>query len=110
MIYKQLREANVARQKEWDNPDSPVTLSFRGVELAGETGEACNIIKKLERERFNIRGSRTTKLELAEELADVVICVDLIAMDCGLDLEAAIRDKFNRTSNKYNLDTHMGFE
>lgn len=58
-IYHSLRAANVARQEEWD-PGDKITLSYRGNELAGEVGEACNIIKKIERERLGIRGSRAT--------------------------------------------------
>lgn len=99
-----LREANTARQHEWD-PNDKVTLTYRGNELAGETGEACNVIKKLERERIGIRGSRASVLDLANELADVVICADLIAMHEGIDLDQAIRDKFNATSEKYGLVT-----
>lgn len=101
-----LREANILRQKEWDTDDQ-ISLSYRGNELAGEVGEACNIIKKLERERLGIRGSRSTKEELAEELADVIICADLIAMHEGIDLDEAIRNKFNKTSEKYGLKTRM---
>lgn len=83
--YAYLREANVARQIEWD-PDSQITLDFRANELAGEMGEACNVLKKLERERLGIRGSRDTVDHLGEELADVVMCVDMTAMDAGIDL------------------------
>jgi NTP pyrophosphatase (non-canonical NTP hydrolase) len=101
-----LREANIVRNQEYWPEGSP-SLSFRGVELAGEAGEACNLIKKLERERMGKVGTRATIEELAEELADVVICADLIAMDQGIDLEAAIREKFNKTSEKYNLKTKM---
>jgi NTP pyrophosphatase (non-canonical NTP hydrolase) len=74
-----LRKANQTRQAEWD-VDSQITLAYRANELAGEMGEACNVIKKLERERLGIRGSRDTIAHLAEELADVVICADLVAM------------------------------
>lgn len=102
-----LREANKIRQKEWDE-DNQISLSYRGNELAGEVGEACNLIKKLERERLGIRGSRTTVKELAEELADVIICADLIAMQEGIDLEESVRKKFNATSEKYGLKTRMG--
>src|SRR3954469_3879504 len=73
-----LRRANVARDKEW-NPDQKCDIAFWGVELAGEVGEACNIIKKLERERLGMRGSRSTVQDLADELGDVIICCDLIA-------------------------------
>ena len=58
-IFSTLRAANAARQAEWDKDDR-ITLVFRANELAGEVGEACNIAKKLERERLGIRGSRAT--------------------------------------------------
>lgn len=99
-----LRQANIERDKEW-NPEGGLTLEFRGNELAGEVGEACNIIKKLARERLGIRGSRATLAELAEELADVVICADLIAMQAGIDLSHAIEMKFNASSAKLGLQT-----
>lgn len=101
-----LRQANVHRQIEWDR-NNQITLAYRGNELAGEVGEACNIIKKLERERLGIKGSRATVEQLAEELADVVICADLIAMHTGIDLEEAIVAKFNATSKKVGLKTRM---
>jgi len=106
MSLAALRLANDFRQQEWDE-DNQIDLAYRGNELAGEVGEACNIIKKMERERMGIRGSRATREQLAEELADVVICVDLIAMSAGIDLEEAVREKFNATSRKYGLSTLM---
>ena len=104
--FTSLRAANNARQKEWD-AGNQITLSYRGNELAGEVGEACNVIKKLERERLGIAGSRDTKAHLAEELADVIICVDLIAMAEGIDMDAAVRAKFNATSEKVGLRTRL---
>ena len=105
--FYSLRGANVARDIEWNTGTERTSLAFRGLELAGEAGEACNVMKKLERERIGIRGSRATTEQLAEELADVVICADLIAMDQGIDLNAAIAAKFNATSQKYKLKTRM---
>lgn len=102
VVYFNLREANEARQEEWDTNGS-ITIAYRGNELAGEVGEACNIIKKLERERMGIRGSRSTKEALAEELADVIICADLIAMHEGIDLKKAVAVKFNKTSEANGL-------
>jgi NTP pyrophosphatase (non-canonical NTP hydrolase) len=105
MTLKELREANIVREQEWGG--GKLDMSFRGNELAGEVGEACNIIKKLERERLGIRGSRASVGQLAEELADVVICVDLIAMAVGLDLGVAVVEKFNKTSEKVGLATRL---
>lgn len=104
--FPNLRLANVARQQEWDQ-DNQITLAYRGNELAGEVGEACNVIKKIERERMGIRGSRATLQQLAEELADVVICADLIAMSAGIDLDVAVAEKFNATSEKVGLATRL---
>lgn len=104
--FTTLREANRARQAEWDSGNQ-LTLAYRGNEMAGEVGEACNVIKKLERERMGIRGSRDTVAHLMEELADVVICAHLCAMGVDGDLDMAVRDKFNATSEKMGLKTRM---
>lgn len=104
--YTTLRAANAARQLEWD-ADNQITAAYRGNELAGEVGEACNVIKKLERERMGIRGSRASVAELADILADVLICADLIALHYGIDLEAAVARKFNATSEKVGLSTML---
>jgi len=107
MDLKLLRKANIWRDQEWD-PEMKITLLFRGNELAGEAGEACNKIKKLERERLGLPGSRCKVAELAEELADVIICADLIAMELNIDLSKAVIKKFNKTSDEHSLITHMG--
>lgn len=104
--HDKLSEANMERDKFWDS-DSQISLSFRGNELAGEVGEACNIIKKLERERLGMRGSRADIDQLAAELADVVIAADLVAMEVGINLNEKVAEKFNATSNKYGLPVKM---
>lgn len=106
MEFQVLKDANLVRQKEWDK-EGVISLSYRGNELAGEVGEACNIIKKLERESLGIRGTTATALDAAKELADIVICVDLIASALNIDLWEAIRSKFNETSEKYGLKTRI---
>lgn len=107
MKFGNLRAANVARNQEWNTGSERLSLTFRATELAGEVGEACNVIKKLERERIGLVGSRDTKEHLAEELADIVICTDLVAMDTDIDLDAAIAAKFNATSEKNGLSTRL---
>lgn len=101
-MLKKLRAAQVERQKLWD-PGAILDLSYLGNAAAGEMGEACNVIKKLERERHGLPGSRANVGQLADELADVVLYLDLIAMKIGVDLEVAIRDKFNRDSAKHGF-------
>lgn len=104
LSFKTLRDANASRQTEWDS-GNVIDLAYRGNELAGEVGEASNVIKKLERERLGIRGSRATIDDLAQELADVIICTDLIAHAAGIDLGKAVAEKFNATSEKVGLAT-----
>lgn len=101
-----LQTAHMERQDEWC-PDEKPDLSFRGNEMAGETGEACNVIKKIERERHGWRGSRATKDDLAEELADVIHTAVLCAVTAGININTAVIKKFNATSDKYGLSTKL---
>ena len=108
--FTDLRAANIARQKEWDSDSQisgPLGKLWRANELSGECGEASNVVKKLVREELAIRGSRATVEQLAEELADVIICADLLAAEYGIDLQAATLAKFNATSEKVGLRTRL---
>jgi NTP pyrophosphatase (non-canonical NTP hydrolase) len=106
IFYDTLEQANIARQLEWKNSDK-LDLSYFGNAAAGEMGEACNVIKKLERERLGLEGSRATVAELGAELADVVIYVSLLAIKSGIDLDRAIFEKFNATSEKLGFRTRL---
>lgn len=106
LSIRSLQQAHVERQDEWC-PDQKPDLSFRGNEMAGEVGEACNVVKKLERERLGWRGSRSTKEKLAEELADVIHCAILTAITAGIDLEPAVIAKFNATSEANGLSSRI---
>jgi NTP pyrophosphatase (non-canonical NTP hydrolase) len=106
IFYDTLEQANIARQLEWKNSDK-LDLSYFGNAAAGEMGEACNVVKKLERERLGLEGSRATIADLATELADVVIYVSLLAIKSGIDLDRAIFEKFNATSEKLGFRTRL---
>lgn len=101
-----LQRSHVERQEEWC-PDEKPDLCFRGNELGGESGEAQNVIKKLERERRGWRGSRDTVEHLAEELADVIHCAILCAITAGIEIEPAVIAKFNKTSENNGLSTFL---
>lgn len=110
-ILKRLRDALTQRQVEWGDTGK-LSLSFYGNALAGETGEACNIIKKIERHNLGLIGGLDpgdikTEAMLAAELADIVMYVDLIAKETGVDLEAALVSKFNWTSDKYGMSVKL---
>jgi NTP pyrophosphatase (non-canonical NTP hydrolase) len=70
--------------------------------LVGEIGEAANLIKKLNRSRDGVRGNKQTDevlhTNLALELGDAFIYLDLIAQRYGIDLGEAARRSFNMKS------------
>ena len=107
-MLNELRQKNIDRQAAWPGAQT-IDIAFRGLELAGETGELCNKLKKLTRIHQGIAGTNPSERaalmqDIREELADVVICVDLIAMDLDINLADAVPEKFNATSDKVGLD------
>ncbi len=109
-ILRELREKNAERQKHWVGSDK-VDVLFRAVEFSGEAGELLNAVKKLYRARNGIIGNKNTEEELLEnlleEMGDVLITLDLLASCYGIDLEEAVKQKFNKTSTKVNIDVFM---
>lgn len=99
----QLSFANKARNALWDS-EGVLDEAFHAVELAGETGELCNIIKKRLRERLGLRGSRASTDQLIGEFGDVLIVLSLLANACNIDLKVAARHAFNKKSRE------IGFE
>lgn len=75
-----------------DSKDGP----WWGNAMAGECGEACNIIKKIDRDGLTPERVQA----LAKELADVVTYADLLAARFGIDLGEAIASKFNEVSKR----------
>jgi NTP pyrophosphatase (non-canonical NTP hydrolase) len=80
------------------------SLSDWATALAGEVGELCNIIKKLNRVRDGLVGNKETPEELqaalGKEIADVYLYLDLVARRANVDLEDAIVSKFNEVSER----------
>lgn len=107
LSFKALRVANTARLPEFKNrkgqpahqaPDgSDWTLGEWMNAVAGELGEAANIIKKVRRGDMTLDEARGA---LAEELADVITYLDITAMQAGIDLGQATIDKFNKVSER----------
>jgi NTP pyrophosphatase (non-canonical NTP hydrolase) len=99
-----LRKQNVDRCNQSYHPLDAWSLTDWACAAAGEMGEACNIVKKLR--RLDDEHSRTVELRpdlyiaLADEIADAVIYLDLLAARAGIDLGDAIIHKFNQTSEK----------
>ena len=105
-VLEKLRKANTERALLW-NKGKAAPISFAFMELAGEAGEACNAGKKLARHEMGWVGGSDDLTNLKEELADVVICVDLIAKEYNIDLWESIIAKFNKTSVKNDFPTRL---
>ncbi len=92
--FDTLREANIKRSEEKVFPSQNWSLAQWACAMAGEAGEACNIVKKI------FRGDDIAKDALEKELADVIIYCDLLAKAAGIDLGEAVINKFNEVSIK----------
>ena len=95
LSFNELRRVCQCRAEE-HNVDGD-GLSHAVDELVGEVGEACNAVKKLEQARIAV----------ADEMADVVISVDLVCQQLGIDLGEAVTNEFNKTSEKLGSDNRV---
>lgn len=107
LTFRGLHVANYHRQQQWPG-NHKATVEFRTIEFAGEAGELCEKIKKWLRGELGIKGNTATIADIASEMGDVIVCLDLLAQKLDIDLGAAVRDKFNETSEKYGLSTRIG--
>lgn len=110
MRLQTLRHRLHQRQQEWTG-GKKVGPVFAMMELFGEAGELANEIKKLQRAEEGwaggVKPSLVSMSRLSDEMADVLICLDLLAQQYDIDLSVAVFDKFNETSRKHGLKTMM---
>lgn len=71
------------------NYQSNKDILYFAYALAGETGEYCNLIKKLARDGKD----KADYTKIGHELADIIAYVILNARVLGIDLERAIIEK-----------------
>lgn len=107
LTFNTLRGGNLARLPEFRNkhgdlahtkPDGSDWSPAQWLQaVVGELGEYANQRKKYERGDIN---ATEFKQVAADELADVVTYLDILAMQLDIDLGAAVMDKFNRISQR----------
>ena len=102
LSFEEFRKANASRREEQAGGGTEESwfLTDWTNALAGEAGELCNFAKKIRRARPNDPTLEESKTDLAYELADIVTYADLIASKLGIDLGAAMREKFNIVSDR----------
>lgn len=107
LSFRTLRQANQARLPQFKNskgkpahstPDgSDWSLGEWVCAVTGEVGELANLLKKVKRGDFTLDDVRQ---DISDELADVVIYLDILAKRCDVDLSSAVESKFNRVSER----------
>jgi len=108
--FKQLRIANIARQAEWPGNEH-ADLAFRALEVADEAGELMGAIKKVARAQRGIASSTLSLQDVADEMGDTVISLDLLALKMGFDLRPAAQSSTSRApllEQALNLDAVVG--
>lgn len=70
----------------WFGDTAGTSVPHHSLALAGEVGEFCNIVKKIERGSLSLDDART-RYDLAMELTDVLVYVLNLAGMMNIDLE-----------------------
>lgn len=114
LTFNRLRTNNLQRCRKWHSGGvNDWSLSDWFMAVTGELGEAANLGKKLKRLADGLVGNKEGENEvylierLADELADVVIYLDLLAASEGIDLSEAVVEKFNKTSEKNGFSERL---
>lgn len=106
LTLSRLRAANVSRMQYIHlTATEPWTGADWSNAMCGEAGEAANIVKKIRRIDTGIHRPDSASREeliqkLAKEIADMYIYGDLLADHYDIDLESAVRYKFNKVSER----------
>ncbi len=106
LTFDQFQKINSQRAQRW-HPGFPNDASWSGSDwsnaMAGECGEACNIVKKLRRAEDDLVGvldvfSDELRAMLGEEIADTITYAFLLAEYYGINVGEEIAAKFNKVS------------
>lgn len=113
--FSVLREANRQRCEASFHLIDSWSPTDWATAMAGECGEACNLIKKLRRQtgptmesgKANTPEARELIPAIGLELADLVIYADLLAQRLNINLASAIKIKFNAVSVRVNSEVRL---
>ena len=107
MSFEILSELNNRRAGEAYHDIEAWSPMQWGCAVAGEVGELCNLLKKLERLNSNDVEALSEIIDgIPDEVADVIIYLDLLLKRCNLatgrkdTLSQAVARKFDKTSRK----------
>ncbi len=116
LTFAEVTAANLARCRA-RYPGFPKDQVWTGADwsnaVCGEAGEMANVVKKMRRvETGTAPGPDDPPYDelrrmLADELADVFTYLDLLATFYGVDLPAAVVNKFNRVSERHGFPDRL---
>lgn len=95
LTFNAFLAANKERQKDWPSEDWQLEKWMTCI--AGEVGEAANIVKKIFRGDITLDDAREA---LGKEFADIQTYLTITADKAGIDLPAATIAKFNEVSDR----------
>ncbi len=77
--------------------------------VTGELGELASLLKMRNRERDGLPGNKfsPSDKQIADELADVLTYLDLLAAALGVDLGRAAAEKFNEVSERVGFPDRL---
>ena len=102
----QARLAQFADERDWEQFHSPKNLSMA---LAAEAGELLEVFQWLTEEQSS-RGSLTSeqRIDVSEELADILIYALRLADRLEIDMETAISEKIDKNAARYTVEAAKG--
>lgn len=116
LTFQKLAETNYDRATTWHPGGlSEWTVSDWAVAMAGECGEICDAVKKLNRLEIDLHSNNVRQpadreaavKAIAQEIGDTLVYMDLLAQRLDLNLEDCVRDTFNRISVRENLPQRL---
>lgn len=103
LTFDEFRAANLARCIKW-HPQGLESWSPSDwlTAVTGELGELASLLKMRNRERDGLPGNKfsPTDKQVADELADVLTYLDLLAASLNVNLGLAAVVKFNEVSER----------
>lgn len=115
--FNTLRAANIVRLPRFKDAQgrrahsqddgSDWSLNDWMTAVTGEVGEAANLLKKVRRGDFTLAAVQS---KIADELADVVIYLDILAYRCGINLGEAVMRKWNAKSRELDIPIEIDAE
>lgn len=116
LTFEHFRNTNLERALLWHKGGlQEWSVAEWTVAMAGEAGEVCDAVKKLRRIECAVASNNTRQpenatdalLNIAKEIGDTAVYLDLLAQRLGLKLEDCVRSTFNRISEREGMPQRL---